>query len=342
MSARRHVAGKRQRNEAEEIANPVRTDSEQEEAISPREFLRLQGLHGNLLLKAGRYNVEVTNLDKVYWPNEGYSKGDLIRYYIRVSKYLLKYLKDRPAILVRYPNGIRGEGFYQQNVKDPPDFVKTEKLKNQVGRILNYVIYSDLACLAYLVNLGTIAQNPWHSRIDRLDEPDYVVIDLDPHEAPFANVLKVALVVRDVLRDVGMTGYPKTSGSSGVHILIPISRGYGYDQAARFAEYISNRVAGLVPKIATAERKISDRKRDQVYVDWQQNARGKTAASVYSVRARPGATVSTPVTWAELSDGIEISDFTIETVPLRLNKKGDLWDGMLNDRQRLPRLPREL
>src|SRR5262249_2302569 len=259
----------------------------------------------------------------------------------QVSRYIMKYLKDRPAILVRYPNGIGQEGFYQQNVEDKPEFVKTQKLRNQAGRILNYVIYSDLASLLYLVNLGTIAQNPWHSRITNLDEPTYIVVDLDPHTAPFSTVLKVALAVQQVLRDIGISGYPKTSGSSGLHVYIPLGRGHSYKEAAEFAENVSTRVAGLVPKIATVERRISERKRGQVYVDWQQNARGKTAASVYSVRARPGATVSTPLSWAEISYGVELSDFTIATVPARLKKIGDLWEGLLKDRQRLPRLARE-
>lgn len=310
-------------------------------AITIPEFLRLKKIESNVRVRVGSQFVDVTNLDKVYWPDEGYTKGDLIRYYLQVSIYLLKYLKDRPAILVRHPNGIAEEGFYQQNVEETPEFVKTMRLRNQVGRILNYVIYSDLASLTYLVNLGTIAQNPWHSRISNLDEPDYIVVDLDPNGAPFSNVLKVALAVQDVLRDIGMSGYPKTSGSSGVHIYIPISHGYNYDESARFAENIATRVAGQVPQIATVERKIAERKKGQVYIDWQQNARGKTAASVYSVRARPGATVSTPVTWAEISHGIQISDFTIKTVPLRLEKKGDLWERILKERQRLPRLPRE-
>jgi bifunctional non-homologous end joining protein LigD len=311
------------------------------ETISTAEFLQLDRIDGDMRINSGGHCVDVTHLGRVYWPDEGYTKGDLIRYYIQVSEYLLKYLRDRPAILARYPNGIGEEGFYQQNVEDAPDFVTTQRLKNQVGRILNYVIYSDVASLIYLVNLGTIAQNPWHSRVGNLDEPDYIVIDLDPHGAPFSTVLKVAIVVEQVLRDVGITGYAKTSGSSGVHIYIPISRGYDYEEAAGFAENIANRVASLAPRLATVERKISDREKGQVYVDWQQNARGKTAASVYSARARPGATVSAPVTWAEIGYGVELTDFTIKTVPTRLKKNGDVWEGMLKERQRLPRLGRE-
>jgi len=310
-------------------------------ALSATQFLRLKRVEGHRKVKAGDSVVDLTHLDKVYWPDQGYTKGDVIRYYIHVSRYILKYLKDRPAILVRYPNGISEEGFYQQNVKDLPDFVKALKLKNQAGRTLNYVIYSDLASLLYVVNLGTIAQNPWHSRTKNLDEPDYVVIDLDPHGAPFSTVLKVALVVREVLRDMGMSGYPKTSGSSGIHVYIPISRGHDYAEAARFAEAVSNRVASLAPKLATVERKISERKKGQVYVDWQQNARGKSAASVYSVRARPLATVSAPVTWDEIAGGFDLRDFTIKTVPDRLKKKGDLFEGLLKESQRLPRLARE-
>jgi bifunctional non-homologous end joining protein LigD len=231
--------------------------------------------------------------------------------------------------------------FFQHNVESAPELLKTARLESETGRMLNYAVYTGLASLIYLANIGTIEQHPWHSRTSNIDHPDYIVFDLDPHGAPFANVLRVALAMRDVLKSLRLTGYPKTSGSSGIHVYVPLRPRYEYEETARFSEVISTRVAERVPDIATVERRIAARKKDQVYVDWQQNAKGKSAASVYTVRAKPGATVSTPVTWQEISRGIEIKDFTIESVPPRLKKKGDLWKEVLKDRQSLPKLKRE-
>jgi bifunctional non-homologous end joining protein LigD len=324
---------------------PRRATSEQspvDPVISMAAFLRQAALAGNLKLRTGRTVVDVTNLDRLYWPADGYTKGDLLRYYVSVGKTILPYLKDRPTILKRYPNGAGAPMFFQHNVENAPGLLKTIELESEAGRAINYAVYSNLASLIYLVNIGTIEQHPWHSRIGDLDHPDYIVFDLDPHGAPFAHVRQVALVLREVLKALRLTGYPKTSGSAGIHIYVPVRRRYGYEEIARFAEQVSERVAERAPGIATVERRLTERKKDQVYVDWQQNARGKAAAAVYTVRARPGASVSTPVTWQEIARGFEIDDFTIKTVPPRLAKKGDLWRDMLKDRQRLPKLAREI
>ena len=311
------------------------------DTVSTTTFLGERELEGDVSLKIGRDRVELTSLDKTYWPKEGYTKGDLVRYYLEASPYIMPYLKDRPSILKRYPMGISGQMFFQHNVESAPDVLKTVELESEQGRRLNYAVYTNLASLIYLVNIGTIEQHPWHSRVSRIDRPDYIVFDLDPHGAPFKNVLEVALVMRDVLKEVKLTGYPKTSGSSGIHIYVPIKQRYEYEEVARFSEQISMRVADRASKISTVERRIAERKKNQVYVDWQQNAKGKAAAAVYTVRAKPNATVSAPVTWQEISRGFEIKDFTIKTVPRRLKKKGDLWKDMLKDRQTLPRLKRE-
>jgi bifunctional non-homologous end joining protein LigD len=303
-------------------------------AVSRAAFLR-EDLEGDLAVRLGETAVQLTSLEKPYWPEDGYTKGDLIAYYVRMGRYIMPYLKDRPAILKRYPNGLRDEGFFQHDVTSAPDFLKTEVLESETGRKLNYAVYTDLASLVYLANIGTIAQNPWHSRVDDLDKPDYVVFDLDPHGAPFANVLAVALSMRAALEDAGVRGYAKTSGSTGIHVYVPIRRSYTYEQTADFAEKISALVAEGNPKIATVGRRIAERKKQQVYVDWQQNARGKSAASVYSVRAKPGATVSAPVTWEEIERGIELSDFTIASMPGRIEDVGDLWKDMPKDRQTL-------
>jgi bifunctional non-homologous end joining protein LigD len=307
------------------------------ERISLASFLRRGDLEGDMTLAVGREPVEVTSLDRLYWPDEGYTKADLIKYYLEVGRAIMPHLKDRPSILKRYPNGISGQMFFQHNIESAPAVLKTVELESEQGRLLNYAVYTNLASLIYLVNIGTIEQHPWHSRTGSLDQPDYIVFDLDPNGAPFKHVLQTALVVRDVLNDLELTGYPKTSGSSGIHIYVPVRRGYDYEEIAVFSEEVSRRVAGRVPRIATVERRIAERKKDQVYVDWQQNARGKSAAAVYSVRARKGATVSTPVTWQEIARGFKISDFTIKTVPPRLKSKGDLWKGMFKDRRSLPR-----
>ncbi|HKP86291.1 MAG TPA: non-homologous end-joining DNA ligase [Blastocatellia bacterium] len=307
-------------------------------AVSRAALLRKRTLEGDAAVKVGGHVVELTSLDKIYWPDEGYTKGDLLRYYLEAGPHIMPYLKDRPAILKRYPNGMSGQMFFQHNVESAPAVLKTERLESETGRMLNYAVYTDLASLIYLVNIGTIEQHPWHSRVSNIDHADYIVFDFDPHGAPFANVRQVALVMRDTLKKLKLTGYPKTSGSSGIHVYVPLRPRYGYEEVAEFAETVSERVAEAAQKIATTERHIAERKEGQVYVDWQQNAKGKSAASVYSVRAKPGATVSTPVTWLEIARGIEIADFTIKTVPQRLKKRGDLWKGMFKNRQSLPKL----
>jgi bifunctional non-homologous end joining protein LigD len=321
-------------------ANP--TPPPADRVVSEAAFLRQPAVAGDLKLRAGRTVVDVTNLDRLYWPGEGYTKGDLLRYYVKVGGTIMPYLKDRPTILKRYPNGTGSPMFFQHNVENAPGLLKTMELESEAGRAINYAVYSDLASLVYLANIGTIEQHPWHSRVSDLDHPDYVVFDLDPHGAPFANVREVALVMGEVLKELRLTGYPKTSGSAGIHIYVPVRRRYGYEEVARFAEQVSGRVAERAPRVATVERRLAERKKDQVYVDWQQNARGKAAAAVYTARAKPGASVSTPVTWQEIARGFEIRDFTIKTVPPRLARKGDLWRDMLKDRQRLPKLKREV
>jgi bifunctional non-homologous end joining protein LigD len=331
-AASRRPDGKRRR---------IESKAGQQTAISRARFLRERELEGDRALKIGRETVELTSLDKVYWPDEGYTKGDLLRYYAEISNYIMPYLKDRPTILKRYPNGLGGQMFFQHNVESAPALLRTERLESETGRKLNYAVYTGAASLIYLVNIGAIEQHPWHSRTTNLARPDYIVFDLDPHGAPFSNVLKVALTMKDVLKDLNLTGYPKTTGSSGVHVYVPLRPHYEYEEVAEFSELVSNRVAERNSKIATVERRIAERKKDQIYVDWQQNARGKSAASVYTARAKPGASVSTPVTWREIARGIEISDFTIKTVPARLKKKGDLWRDFFKDRQQLPRLKRE-
>src|SRR5689334_19438418 len=207
---------------------PPRTD----QVISAAAFLRQAELAGNLKLRVGRTVVDITSLDGLYWPDDGYTKGDLLRYYVAVGKTIMAYLKDRPTILKRYPNGIAAPMFFQHNIENAPDVLKTVELASEAGRAINYAVYSHLASLIYLVNIGTVEQHPWHSRIGDLDHPDYIVFDLDPHGASFANVREVALVTGDVLKALRLTGYPKTSGSAGIHIYVPVRRRYSYEEIA--------------------------------------------------------------------------------------------------------------
>jgi bifunctional non-homologous end joining protein LigD len=311
------------------------------ERVSVASFLRRRKLEGNVLLHVAGHDVPLTSLERVYFPDDGYTKGDLLKYYLRVGRYLMPYLEGRPAILERYPDGVGGKGFFQHDFDIEVPFVTRQTLESESGRMLDYAVYTDLASLLYLVNLGTIAQNPWHARVDDLEHPDYLVLDLDPKGAPFDHVLEVALTVRDVLTELDLEGYPKTSGSTGLHVFVPLAPRYPFEQVAAVAERVAGEVAARRPRIATVERRLAERKKDQVYVDWQQNARGKPAASVYSVRARPGATVSVPLSWREVERGVDPMDFTIATMPARLRRRGDLWKGMHTRRQKLPVLGRK-
>lgn len=304
--------------------------------ISVATFLKQEQPPASASLKIGQHLVELTHLDKLYWPKEKITKGDLIRYYLEIGKTIMPYLKDRPAVLKRYPNGLADDGFFQHDVTSAPDYLHTEPLKNERGRLLHYAVYTDLASLIYLVNLGTLGQHIWLSRLKALDQPDYVVFDLDPKGAPFSTVLKVAQLMKETLDQLDLTGFVKTSGSSGIHIFIPIKRGYTFDQAMEWAAQLAGQVAARNPRIATIERRLAERKKTQVYVDWQQNARGKTIAAPYTARPKPKATVSAPVTWEEVAEGFKLTDFTIQTMRERIQRRGDLWAGLLRHRQTLP------
>src|SRR5678816_1416293 len=303
--------------------------------VTVSEFLSLSRPKGDLILRIGREEVSVTSLDRIYWPDEKLTKFDLISFYLRVADYMMPFLQERPAILQRYPRGIKAPMFFQQDLDSAPEFIKTARLTNQEGRQLDYGVYSTVGSLLHFVNLGTIEQHPWHSTVKRLDKPDWIAIDLDPKSAPWENVLQVALMVKEVADEVGLEVFPKTSGSSGLHIYVPLKPANEYDKAAEFARLFASEVAQRAPKIATVERTIAKRKSTQVYVDWMQNARGKSLASVFTARAKPKATVSMPLTWKQVSQGVKITDFTITNVPELLKKKGDPWGEFFASRQTL-------
>ena len=312
-----------------------RTRPQAGQAITPEEFLALRKPEGDLVLKIAGERVSLTSLDRVYWPDEKLTKFDLLCYYLNASSYLMPFLKDRPAILQRYPRGIKAPMFFQQDLESAPAFIKTVRLTNQEGRELNYAVYTTVGSLLHFVNLGTIEQHPWHSTVKHLDKPDYLMLDLDPKAAPWKNVLDVALVCREVLDELGLPAFPKTSGSSGIHVYVPLKPKYDYGKIAEIAMALANEVAHRAPKIATTQRSLAKRQPQQVYVDAMQNARGKTIASLFSARAKPGATVSMPLTWKQVEKGVKISDFTIKNAPGLLRKNGNAWEEFFESQQLL-------
>jgi bifunctional non-homologous end joining protein LigD len=301
--------------------------------ITPEEFLALKKPKGGLVLKIGGERVSLTSLERVYWPEAGFTKFDLLSYYLTISPQIMPFLKDRPAILQRYPRGIKAPMFFQQDLESAPPFIKTVRLTNQEGRELNYAVYTTVGSLLHFVNLGTIEQHPWHSTIKHLDQPDYLMLDLDPKDAPWENVLQVALVCKEVFDELGLPVFPKTSGSSGIHVYLALKPKHDFSKIAAVAAALANEVAQRAPQIATTQRSLARRQKQQVYVDAMQNARGKTIAAVYSARARAGATISMPLTWKQIEKGVKISDFTIRNAPGLLKKSADSWAKFFDSRQ---------
>jgi bifunctional non-homologous end joining protein LigD len=303
--------------------------------LTVEQFLALKKPKGDVTVDIKGERVSLTSLDRVYWPTQKLTKFDLLSYYLNISSYIMPFLKDRPAILQRYPRGIKAPMFFQQDTSTAPKFIKTVKLVNQEGREVNYSVYTTVGSLLHFVNLGTIEQHPWHSTLKHLDKPDYLMLDLDPKQAPWENVLAVALVCKQVLDELGLPAFPKTSGSSGIHIYLPLKPKHDFRKIAAIADGLAAEVARRAPKIATIQRSLAKRQKQQVYVDAMQNARGKTIAAAFSARAREGATVSMPLTWKQIEKGIRISDFTIGNVPALIKKHGDLWSDFFESRQTL-------
>jgi bifunctional non-homologous end joining protein LigD len=267
--------------------------------------------------------LKVTNLQKVFWPKQKLTKGDLFRYYARVAPWILPAVADRPLVMKRLPNGITGQYFYQHRIEDVPPGVRTEVVSVVAKRA--QVIGGSLKTLLYTTQLAAISQDPWFSRIQHPEFADYAALDLDPSEqVPFARVLDVARWIRDELDALGALGVPKTSGASGLHVYVPLPRETPYDAGLLFCQIIATVVAQKHPKVATIERSVRARG-PRVYVDVLQNILGKTLATAYSARASDYAGVSTPLTWEEVDGGIDPRNFTIQTVPARLEKAGDLW-----------------
>lgn len=282
-------------------------------------------------IKVDGHLLKFTHLNKVYWPEDGITKRDMFNYYHQVAPFMVPYLKDRPMSLNRFPGGIHGESFYQKNVKDKaPDWAKTMPHTNGEGVDKDYLLGNDEATLLWMATLGCIEMNPWFSRAQSPDNPDYCVIDLDPDKQHFDQVIEAAQEVKKVLNAIEVPSYPKTSGSTGIHIYIPLGAKYTYDQSQLFANIIVKLVHKQIPDFTTLERMINNRN-GKMYLDFLQNRPGATIAGAYSLRPKPGATVSMPVTWDEVKPGLTMRDFTIHNAIDRIRETGDLFKGVLGE-----------
>lgn len=280
--------------------------------------------------------VKLTNLSKPFWPELGITKRDLIQYYADVAPYLLPHLTDRAMVMKRYPNGAAGDFFFMKRCPSPrPEWIELCHIEHSSGNIIDFPMIQDLPSLLWVVNLGCIDLNQWYARCDDVDRPDYLHFDLDPvPNASFEKVRETALLLRQGLEALKMPCYAKTTGSKGIHIYVPIERGPTQKQVWGFAKEFSHALAAQAPKLITAVYVVSKRPKNTVLVDYNQNAWGRTLASIYSVRPRPKATVSTPVNWSELEQGVSIDDFRMDNVPKRVRKLGDLWQPLLAKRGR--------
>jgi bifunctional non-homologous end joining protein LigD len=292
-------------------------------------------------IRRGKRVVRLSNLDKPYWPEQGITKGDLLRYYREVAPTLLPHIRDRPFTMKRYPDGWKGRPFFRKDVTHyAPAWVKrvavrvTSRGPRQQSRTIEAPVVNDELALLWMVNTGCIECHTWYSRIDKLEQPDWVVFDLDPSDdVGFAETVDVALLVKQALDALGLASFPKTSGAFGLHVLVPIERRHTYDDTRWFATEVARAIAGTHADVATTE--WSKAKRRGVLIDASQNAKGKTIASVYSVRPMPGAPVSTPLHWDEVNEKLDPSIYTMEAVLDRLDRHGDLYEAVLKTKQRL-------
>lgn len=291
--------------------------------LNPTEDTQVKKIEG--------HELKFTHLSKVYWPDEGINKRDMFNYYYQVAEYIMPYLKDRPLSLNRFPNGISGKSFYQKDVKGKaPDWVKTFPYSTGDGEDKEFLVGAGEATLLWMASLGCIEMNPWFSRIENADYPDYCVIDLDPDKNTFDQVIEAALEVKKVLDSLHVPSYPKTSGSTGMHIYIPLAARYSYEQSQMFARLVVNLVHQQIPGYTSLERMVSNR-HGKMYLDFLQNRPGATIACPYSLRPKPGATVSMPLHWNEVKKGLSMKDFTIHNTIERLKSVGDLFNGVLGE-----------
>lgn len=279
------------------------------------------------IVKLNGHEVKLTNPQKIYWPKEGITKGEMLAYYERMAPVILPYLKNRPLSLKRNPGGITDKGFFQKDADDnTPEWITTTKIfAESTQKIVRYIVCNDKATLLYLANLGCIEMNPWNSTIKDLDKPNYLILDIDPAEkSTFDQVVETAQVIGSILEKAGATSYCKTSGASGLHVYIPLGAKYSYEQARQFGELVASLAQQQLPSFTSLERNLSKRGQ-KIYIDYLQNSRGQTLASAYSLRPVPGAQVSTPLLWKEVKKGIRPSQFTIYNIEERVKKLGDVF-----------------
>ncbi|MFV5695415.1 DNA ligase D [Flavobacterium sp. LB3P122] len=291
--------------------------------LNPTDETQLREING--------HEIKFSNLNKIYWPEEKITKRDMLNYYHQVAPYILPYLQDRPQSMNRHPDGINGESFYFKDVTGTaPDWIEIFEYKSDADdRVRNYLVVKDEASLLYMANLGCIEMNPWHSKVETEDYPDWCIIDLDPAENTFEQVIEAANVTKDILESMGVASYPKTSGSKGIHIYIPFEAKYTYDQSKEFARIIATLVEREIPDYTSIERAVKVRKR-KMYIDFLQNRAQATVAAPYSLRPKPGATVSMPLHWEEVKKGLKMSDFTIYNALERIKSAGDIFKPVLS------------
>ena len=289
--------------------------------------IKLPANEKNLEVEVNGRVVRLTNLNKLFWPKRGVTKRDLIQYYIDVAPVLLPHLKDRAMVMKRYPNGAGGDFFFMKRAPSPrPNWIEICSIEHSSGNVINFPMIQDLASLMWVINLGCIDLNQWYARCDDVDRPDYLHFDLDPVPgASFDKVIEAALFLKVALDSLKIPSYPKTTGSKGIHIYVPIEYGPTQKQVWTFAKHFAHAVVGEAPKLLTAIYQVSKRPKGRVLVDYNQNAWGRTLASVYSVRPKDRPTVSTPLKWSELERGVALDDFRIDNVPARVRRLGDLF-----------------
>ena len=280
--------------------------------------------------------VSLTNLDKPFWKNLGLKKRDLLQYYADMADVLVPHLKGRAMVMKRYPNGAEGDFFYMKRTPDySPDWIEQCVIPHNAGPV-NFPIINDLASLLWIINLGCIDLNPWYARCDDWDRPDFLHFDLDPGPGSgFPEVRETSLRLRDLLRELGIESSAKTTGSKGIHMYVPIRRGPLQKGVWTVAKAVAIQMESMYPNLVTAEYRKVNRPHGRVLVDYNQNAWGRTLASIYSVRPTPKASVSMPVTWEEIEDGVEIEDFTLFNARERVDREGDLWKPLLQSRGRV-------
>ncbi|RFM27509.1 DNA ligase D [Deminuibacter soli] len=317
----KEVLSRKENSKTKRLLQPS-GEQQRKTLLNPKDTTQVRKVNG--------HELSFTNLSKIYWPAEGYTKRDMLNYYYQAAPYIMPYLANRPQSLNRFPNGINGHSFYQKDVTGKaPDWIQQYPYHTSEGEDKNFLVPHDEAALLYMANLGAIEMNPWNSTVKTPDHPDWCLIDLDPDKGnTFEQVIQTAQTVKQVLDEIGITGYAKTSGSTGIHVYIPLAAKYTYDECQLFAKMIAIQVHERLPSFTSIERMTRNRK-GKLYVDYLQNRPKATLAAPYSLRPKPGATVSMPLHWEEIKKGLQMKDFTIKNAIQRVKREGDLFKPVL-------------